>query len=767
MWAFLAINLLFTAIGGSYVYFDEGIPYWDLKLHVKNSFELIEASRQLDIRRAIGLLSDIRAPGIIVPLLPVFLFLPVSLDFLQFFVFFFYANLFVAGTALLGRAVLPRHGSFWFIVLPALCPLLWWLGLKPYFDIGPLALTPWLLYAALKADYFQSKAGSAFLGVVLALEVVFRSYGAYIIVVFGFSYALFFAEEAVRRGMKGQWPRNSFSRGAAGVVIAAAIFVTLACIQLSGMYKVISLDIGSASHLWGSADRLYYLDALLTRSLGGVLLLLAFLGVPFLLASPASRLALYFGIFFLIVFQGVVANKDPRYAGALAALAVFSAAVFLTRFSGFIGKRMARPAMKITAALLVALLLHQLVYHVLPAHKGRLSSALAQAFRYPDEPLYKYAGNQPDIVGDLFARMDALGKERASIYVGKDRYEFNYEYLRWVKESTESLREKDRPIFHSDVLRYHGVPVNFFDIDFVLLGPSASEFNKEMLAHGEGAGLLKNYRLIKTYPLALHDRKETLLLLARERGLDLEEQIAAQQSVISLAPDNLHNLAQLLWLYKLKTVNLNRSDDELGRIAELVPAVFGKSNIEFERLKPLSGLSEYAPVNNEFIKFFSGRGVYITGARGHHELKPDRYDDDYSFEWMFMINESGFWTPLVKHSREGEEWKDGRKWGSFLSQNGIDYRNNFNVIDKPLGVFWTAPRTREYDFRVSVTAEDPAGEGDVELLLNNDTLDVHCNGRPEGDCEFRLHLEKNDVFGLVFKGRNSYNPRIHISRVED
>jgi hypothetical protein len=329
------------------------------------------------------------------------------------------------------------------------------------------------------------------------------------------------------------------------------------------------------------------------------------------------------------------------------------------------------------------------------------------------------------------------------------------------------LREKDRPIFHSDVLRYHGVPVNFFDIDFVLLGPSASEFNKEMLAHGEGAGLLKNYRLIKTYPLALHDRKETLLLLARERGLDLEEQIVAQQSVISLAPDNLHNLAQLLWLYKLKTVNLNRSDDELGRIAELVPAVFGKSNIEFERLKPLSGLSEYAPVNDEFIKFFSGRGVYITGARGRHELKPDRYDDDYSFEWMFMINESGFWTPLVKQSREGEKWKDGRKWGSFLSQNGIDYRNNFNVIDKPLGVFWTAPRTREYDFRVSVTAEDPAGEGDVELLLNNDTLDVHCNGRPAGDCEFRLRLEKNDVFGLVFKGRNSYNPRIRISRVED
>lgn len=753
----IIINIIMSLVAIFFITNDGSIPYWDLKVHAQRSLELLSATKDFDIKKIFHLMASDRAPGIALLLAPIFLFFPANLDSLQFFTLLIYSNIFIVGSALLAKHLWPKYSSTWFFILPALCPLLWYLGLKPYFDVGPLTLTPWVILLALRTNYFQNIKASALFGAVFALEIVFRSYGAYLCIAFSLAYMIHYLEGAI---IKPQEDVRYF-RTLQGILVAAMAFLPVAFVPAGAIAYAFMVDMGSFSYLWGTTDRWFYLNSLHHHGLGAILFGLGFIGLLSLtVAGAKARLIVYFFVIAFGIFQYMIDNKADLYSGVFAAIFIFAAAYLLTLLSEKV-KEKSRKLMvpKVLAIGFVLTLGHQVYVHLFPV-SSLIHKQFARVLQYPNVPVYANTGNQQRVLEQILTTAKSAGISEPGIYFGKDRQELNYDYINWLKYAEgKASRYSSWHVHHSDVPRYHGIPVNFFDMDFVVTGNTQSLFNKKLLTdYAEGRLFLKNYAVSEVLNLEVNGKSEPITLYWRQRQLDVKEQIAFQESILNLDAENFHNIEQLLWLYKLKAVNKMADAPEalLLDAAKMIPRHFSSSNIKYAHLEPYARLLGDLPEGEKapYKAFFDQRGNKLNGS--NFDLNEGIFDNPYNPDWLFMVYDRNVWVPLVAQKWVGEVWSD-RKLGSLISTSHIDVKNRLVVKDKPLGVFWVAPASGTYTMQCAITSADPTAliKG-VEITINDKLLKVGAGGGNSITSNVSLTMKKNDIIAIKLNGSTSY-----------
>jgi hypothetical protein len=762
----LFVNTLFLLLGTLYIYFDSTIPFWDLKSHIFKSFEFIESVKRLDFSYAVKLMSSDRAPGTAIFLLPLFAFLQCKLAYIQLFTLLVYGNLFILGNVLLSKELAPSHTIFSYVVVPVLSPILWGLTLHPYFDIGPFFLTPWLIYFAIKADYFQNKYYSAGLGLVLGLEVLFRSYGVYLLFAFCAAYFMYFAEHMISKVRSNSFEFKYFFNVIIGITITVGISLAVSYVTLSGLYKSVFSDIGSTAYLWNHRDRLFYLKALVASSLGGLIFVFSFAGAILLvLKSIHARLLVYFGIASYLTFQFVIQNNDWRYTGPFAAVLIFCAAFFLSHLSdckALVNRKFVSSTISIIVLAVLGLQLTHHLYNVgIPALKN---NTLSNLLYFPKSPLYYYQGNQVGIMRSIYNLSGKQDAKSCSIYIGKDKPEFNYAYYQGIQLLHN--RKSSYLVYFSDVPRYHGIPANYFDIDMIVLGESQSEFNNLLMSRSKT--LLRNYERMPSLALQTYDYYEPLQLWKKTRPLTIQEQIECQKEVIALDKDNLRNMDQLLWIYKSKIANnLGEVTSELQQITDLIPRAFHLSNVPFASLKDFNQIAEYqnSNTNAAFIDFYKKRGVQGGNNNGSFSLSSKEFDDKYNFRWFFMIAGNDGWNPLLHNDLRSFFKIDNHKWNSLAGDSHIDALNSINIIDKPISIFWLCPRDLG-KCKISLSASDITSQNNKykftivtnsNSVIKNETLSINKNH------DYLLDLHKNDVVSITFIGHGKYIPNISIN----
>src|SRR6185369_12544157 len=129
--------------------------------------------------------------------------------------------------------------------------------------------------------------------------------------------------------------------------------------------------------------------------LGGILFIFGLVGFSSLaFAGARARLIVYFSILTFGIFQYHIENKDHRYSGLLAAVSIFAAAYLVTLlFERSKQRPRALMLLKLAGVGLVLILGHQLSLHLFPV-PGLLHKQLAETLQYPNEPTYRYSGNQ-------------------------------------------------------------------------------------------------------------------------------------------------------------------------------------------------------------------------------------------------------------------------------------------------------------------------------------------------------------------------------------